>query len=76
MKGRNAETDVANEALAGSDLCGVKAEAVLLEMCLNSLHQRVALLFGESAGHEFHDLSIGIQSSKRLPIRVVPMAKH
>jgi hypothetical protein len=49
---------------------------VLLEMCLNSVHQRVALWFGESAGHEFHDLSIGIESSKGLPIRVVPTAKH
>jgi hypothetical protein len=48
---------------------------VLLEMFLNSVHQRVALLFRENAGHEFHDPSIGIQSSKRLPIGVMPMAK-
>jgi hypothetical protein len=35
--GRNTEADVANESPAGLKLCGVKAETVLLEMCLQSI---------------------------------------
>jgi len=75
MEGRNTETDEANEAPCGLNLGGVKAEAVLLEMEFNSVHQRVALLLRENARQDFHDPSIGIQSSERLPISVAPMAK-
>ena len=76
MEGRNTETDETNESPFGLNLGGVKAEAVLLEMCLNLVDQRVALLLRENARQEFHDPSIGIQSSERLPISVAPVAKH
>ena len=76
MEGGNTETDVANEASFGSNLSGVKTEAVLFEMDLNSVHQRVALLLRENARQEFHDPSVGIHPSERLPIGVAPVAKE
>jgi hypothetical protein len=72
----NTETDVANKVPIGLNLGGVKAEAVLLEMCLNFVHERVALLLREDARQKFHDPSIAIQSSERWSIRIAPMAKE
>ena len=70
---RASEADEADERRAAGDLHGPQAPAVLIDACLDSVGERVALLARQRRGEVAHRLGVRVQLGERLPVGVAPL---
>ena len=75
-RGGSVQPDEAHELATGKVLCRPEAPAAFLDQCLDPVCHGIALFTAEQCRKVLHDLWVGIQRGKGLPVAGLPLAQY